>query len=315
MAQFEETSFPAAALFLPKGKGAGQRSRMRHAVVLLLMGTLCVPHPQGASGSAGGAYPPHHPLARLAAHGADASRTGSGGRGGRGGRDEQGWIELNSVVGSHTRLRTAAGVEGLSMAAKIGIAGGAADEAAAIRRGVAKVEGSLLDSASRDEFFALLDERRVYVRAGTLYRAPAVNAAADLSALSESGLNSYALDCGLPGSFWTRRTPTYLSSSRSLAELTTYGGKGSARRRRMALEEEVEAILRGPIFVRLSCLTRAALRRLLRRFGKLGTAYTKTDLTKACMVCSWTCALPAMSRPRPHSFGRAPDTMSSRAID
>jgi len=231
----------------------------------------------------------------------------------------EGWKELKRVVGRHMNRHAA---EGLSVAERIQIVQGVAGEAAAIRW-TAKVSGPLVESASRDEFFALLDTGSVYVRAGTLHRAPAVDLAANLSALSDGDLNSYALECGIPVSFFSRHLPQYL---RGAAETPPLGANGSestaqngaradwaARLRRQVVQQQVDALLRGPVQLRLAYLRsslvvglfctcirsilsayevsfhtsahprRPALQRLLQRFGKAGRHYNM-DCSKIELV-------------------------------
>jgi hypothetical protein len=172
----------------------------------------------------------------------------------------EGWKELKRMVGGHMNRHAA---EGLSVAERIQIVQGVAGEAAAIKR-TAKVSGPLVESASRDEFFALLDTGSVYVCAGTLHRAPAVDLAANLSALSDGELNSYALECGIPVSFFSRHLPQYL---RGAAEPPPRGANGSestaqngaradwaARLRRQVVQQQVDALLRGPVQLRLAYL-------------------------------------------------------------
>ena len=212
---------------------------------------------------------------------------GEGQRGKSWKRDQLGWQELNRVVGSH--MNHHAGV-GLNMAEKIRIAQGAAGEAAAIKR-TFKVSGSLVESARRDEFFALLDEGKVYVRSDTLYRSPAVKLATALGVLSDGELNSYALACGIPLSFFARKLPAYLRSIARRSKDTD--GKSVPQRdsdkmdveryRRQAVEQQVNALLRGPVHQRLAFLRLPALRQLLQRFGKVGCRYNRAS-SKVQMV-------------------------------
>jgi len=176
-------------------------------------------------------------------------------------KDQFGWQELNRVVGSHMSIHS---VHGLNIAEKINIARGAAGEAAAIKRG-SKVSGSLVQSATRAEFFRLMDDWQVFVHDGTLYRSPSVNASTDLSLLSDSELNVYALQCGIPLRFFTGRLPKYLRTIRKLCSAKSKPNRSSARsgtiaaevanHRRQAVEQQVNAILRGPVHLRLAHLT------------------------------------------------------------
>jgi hypothetical protein len=122
--------------------------------------------------------------------------------------DKMGWREMHRVVGAHMNVHSGTG---LNMAEKIKLAGGAAKEVAAIER-TAKISGSLVETASREEFYHRLDNGQVFVRNGTLYRSPAVDLCANLSALSDGELDVYALECGIPPIFFLQKLPRFLQT-------------------------------------------------------------------------------------------------------
>lgn len=193
-------------------------------------------------------------------------------------QDKTGWGELNRVVGAHMNAYNTAG---LNMAQKIKIARGAAGEVQAIER-TAKISGSLLHSASREEFFYRIDNKQVYVRNGTLYRSPAVDIGANLSALSDSELDVYALECGIPPTFFLRKLPQFLRDTEHRK-----GGRVQQMQpsiytdpmgsRRLATQQQIALLLRGPVHVRLAYLKLAALRKLVQRFAKVDCEYTRGD--------------------------------------
>ena len=197
--------------------------------------------------------------------------------------DKMGWLELNRVVGAHMNAYSTIG---LNMAQKIKIARGALGEVEAIKR-AAKITGSLVESASREEFFQRLDNRQVYVRNGTLYRSPAVDVGANLSALSDSELDVYALECGIPPTFFHRKLPQFLQLQATAQRQAGRAGPvqpgnsppadAMARSRRLAIQQQIAVVLRGPVHIRLAYLKLAALRKLAQRFAKAGCEYKREE--------------------------------------